>query len=164
MDDQMTKPKLLDLLRTRRAEWDAALAQVPEAEMTQAGAAGEWSVKDIIAHVNYHERWYADRLHEQLRGEVYTPTEIDMMPFDERNQRIYLQFRDTPLSEVLAESRRAFEKLVEGVEAHDEAFLIEPQQFGGPPVTIWQMLRGDVYEHYGQHIPSIKSWLDARRQ
>jgi hypothetical protein len=162
MDEPMTKPRLLELLRTKRAEWDAALAQVAESEMTQARAVGDWSIKDIVAHINYHEHWYADRLHEQFRGEVYTPTELDMMPFEERNQRIYLEYRDTSLDEVLAESRQAFQKLVEGVEAHDEAFLIEPQQFGGPPVTIWQMLRGDVYEHYGQHIPSIKSWLESR--
>src|SRR5688500_274445 len=101
MDDQMNKAKLLETLRSRRAEWDAVLVEVPRDAMTEPGVAGEWTVKDVVAHLAYHERWYADRLHEALRGERYTPTELDRMPFDERNQHIYRQHRDRPLVEVL---------------------------------------------------------------
>lgn len=164
MSDEMNKTKLLDLLRIKRAEWDAVLAEVRMDQMTEPGVAGHWSVKDIIAHLTYHERWYADRLHEQLRGEVYIPTAMDEMPFDQRNEHIYQQNRDRPLQDVLAESPQVFQRLIEGGQAQSEAFLTEPQQFEGAPgpVTIWMMLRGDVYEHYGQHIPSIKDWLDAR--
>ncbi len=163
MDDQMTKAKLLDTLQAKRAAWDALLAEVPEDRMTEPGVAGDWSVKDIVAHLTYHERWYADRLHEQLRGETYTPTEIDRMPFDERNERVFHQNRDRPLTDVLAQSRQVFHQLIAGVAAHTEAFLIEPQHFEGAPapIAIWQMLRGDVYEHYSQHMPAIKDWLAA---
>jgi hypothetical protein len=44
--------------------------------------------------------------------------------------------------------------------------LIEPQRFEGAPgpVTIWQMLRGDVYEHYGEHALTIKHWLAAHNR
>ena len=165
MDDQMTKARLLATLRAKRAEWDAVLAEVPVAEMTEPGVAGEWTVKDIIAHLTHHERWFADRLHEQLRGESYVPTEMDTMEFDERNDRIFQQNRNRPLADVLAESRQVFQRLIEGVQAHSEAFLIEPQHFEGAPepVTIWKLLRGDVYEHYGAHVPAIKDWLAARQ-
>jgi hypothetical protein len=162
--DNMNKTKLLDTLREKRAQWDAVLAQVPEAVMTEPGVAGEWSVKDIVAHLNSFERWYADRLHEALRGEVYTPTEFDWIPFDERNDRVFRQNRQRPLADVLAESWQAFARLLEGVQAQSEAFLIEPQLFPGAPepLTVWKMLRGDVYDHYGEHISSIESWLAAR--
>jgi hypothetical protein len=118
MDDQMTKARLLETLRSKRAEWDALLAQVPEEHMTEPGVAGEWSVKDIIVHLTYHERWLGDRLHEMLRGETYTPTELDRMSFDERNDVVFQHNRDKPLPEVLAESRQAYQRLVEGLEAH----------------------------------------------
>jgi|SRR5690606_1283611 uncharacterized damage-inducible protein DinB len=165
MEESMTKARLLELLRTSRAEWDALLAQIPERWMTEPGAAGYWSVKDVIAHLTYHERWYADRLEEQLRGERYTPQPIDLMPFDERNEIVYQQNRDRSLADVLAESRLAFQRLIEGVEAHTEAFLTEPHEFEGAPgpVLIWQMLRGDVYNHYPQHIPSVREWLADKR-
>src|SRR3712207_2783768 len=165
MDNQMTKTRLLETLRAKRAEWDAVLADVPADRMTEPGVAGEWSVKDIIAHLTYYERWIADRLREQLRGESYVPTALDAMSDDARNDVIYQQNRNRPVADVLAESRQAFQDLLDGVEAHAEAFLIEPQQFEGAPqpITIWHLLRGDVYDHYGQHIPSIKHWLAARQ-
>jgi len=78
MDNPMTKTTLLETLRSKQAEWQALLAEVPADHMTEPGVAGEWSVKDIIAHLTYYERWIADRLHEQLRGEAYVPTEIAM--------------------------------------------------------------------------------------
>jgi hypothetical protein len=127
MGEQMTKSKLLELLRSRRAEWDALIAQIPEGHMTVQGVAGDWSIKDIIAHLAYYERWYADRLHEQQRGEQYAPTEIDAMGFEQRNPIIYQRFRDLPLSEVLDNSRWAFQDLMEGVQAHSEAFLTVPR-------------------------------------
>jgi hypothetical protein len=163
MDEAMTKPRLLETLLARRAAWDATLARVPPERMTEPGVAGPWSVKDIITHLTYYERWIADRLHEALRGEVYRPGELDRLPFDERNDRIYQQRRAQPLAEALTESHAAFERLVAGVEAHTEAYLVEPQQFEGAPapVIIWQFLRSEVYDHYGRHAPAIVAWLAA---
>jgi len=56
MDEPVTKVRLLDMIRTARAEWDGLLSQVDETRMTQPGVAGEWSVKDVIAHITWHER------------------------------------------------------------------------------------------------------------
>lgn len=161
MNDQMTKTRLLELLRAKRAEWDAVIDSIPQSLMTESGVAGEWSVKDMIAHLTYFERWYGDRMDEQLHGIPYTPTEFDRMDFDQRNEIMFQKYRDVPLLDILSESKRAFQKLMAGVQAHTEAFLIEPQRFGdAPPIIIWQMLRGDVYDHYGHHIESIKNWRD----
>jgi hypothetical protein len=100
-----------------------------------------------------------------MSGEVYQPTEWDMMHFDERNILIYQKFRDHPLPDVLAASRQAFADIIAGVEAHTEAFLTEPQQFHGmpQPILVWDMLRSEVYDHYRQHIPAIKNWLTVRQ-
>ena len=164
MAERITKAQLIENLQSKRAEWDAVLASVPESRMTESGVAGYWSVKDLIAHLTYFERWIADRLHENLHGQIYTPQPIDTMEDDERNEIIYQQNRNRPLAEIRAESRQAFQSLMEGVRAHSEAFLVEPQQFEGVPfpVVIWHLLRGNVYDHYGQHIPSIKNWLNQK--
>ncbi len=165
MDEHMNKATLVQTLWSKRSELDSVLAEVPAERMVEPGVAGEWSVKDIVAHLTYHERWIADRLHEALRGESYTPTELDAMGFDERNDLVYRQNRDRPLEEVLADSRQTFQRLMEAVQAHSEEFLVEPQHFEGVPVpvTVWKFLRGDVYEHYGLHIPAIKEWLSSPR-
>lgn len=161
MNQGMSKAELIEILQSKRAEWDAILAKVPSQAMLEPGVADEWSVKDIIAHLNYYERWMADRLHEQLRGENYVPTELDFMDSDQRNAIIFRRYQNHALEDILAESQQAFQQLLQGVQAHSETFLIEPQQFEGAPgpIVICQMIRGEVYDHYGLHIPSIESWL-----
>lgn len=165
MDDRMTKARLLETLRARRAEWDALLAQVPVEHMAEPGVAGEWSVKDIIAHLTHHERWLADRLHENLRGEIYVPSPDDRLDFDEANGRVFQQNRHRSVEDVLADAQAVYQQLLAGLEAHAESFLIDPQEFPGvpEPVVIWHILRGNVYDHYGQHAPSIRNWLNARQ-
>jgi hypothetical protein len=59
MIESMTKDKLLAILRERRAEFDEAVAAVPQDQMTIPGVDGkdgEWSLKDVIAHLTYYER------------------------------------------------------------------------------------------------------------
>jgi hypothetical protein len=159
----MTKPELIDLVRSRRAEWDVCIAQVPQDKMTIPNSIGTWSIKDIIAHLTYYELWMANRLHERLRGEVYYPNEWDMMHWDARNALIYERDKNIPLEDVLRASKEAFQQLVDGIEANPESFLLEPQQFEGlpMPILVWDMIRSEVYDHYRQHIPSIQEWLIA---
>jgi hypothetical protein len=160
MTEPTTKAQLLDKLREKRAQWDVAVAQVPTDRMTQPGAQGEWAAKDIVMHMAYYERWMADRMGEQLRGESYTPTELDLMHFDERNEIVFQRTRNRSLDDVMAESRAAFQAIINAVEAHSEAFLFQPHTFEGAPgpVIIAQMLRSEVYDHYAQHIPYLNEW------
>lgn len=164
MPTPATKNDLIETMLSRRAEFDALLARVPEGRLAEPGAAGEWSVKDILAHLNRYVRWLAERLHEQLRGESYAPTATDMMHFEERNRVYHEQDRHLPLADVLAEWHSAHEHLMAGVQAHSEAFLLQPQTFPGAPqpIVVADMLRSEVYDHYRQHVPSIEAWLADR--
>ncbi len=56
MNGYVNKTQLLDMMRTARAQWEALLAEIPAAWMTEPGVEGEWSVKDIIAHIAWGER------------------------------------------------------------------------------------------------------------
>jgi hypothetical protein len=160
MEETMTKAKLLATLKQKRAEFDAAVARVPHDQLTAPNVQGEWSVKHIIAHLTNYEAWMADRLYEQLRGINYVPTPLDMMHFDERNKIVHAQHKDRTLDDILAWSQATHKRLIEGIEAHTEAFLTEPQQFEGAPepVIIWKMMQGDIYDHYADHIPFIEEF------
>ena len=56
MDAPMIRATFLDSLRSGRATWEALLAQIGADRMMQSGVEGDWSVKDIIAHITWHER------------------------------------------------------------------------------------------------------------
>ncbi|MBD0328165.1 MAG: ClbS/DfsB family four-helix bundle protein, partial [Pyrinomonadaceae bacterium] len=52
----MNKAELLENLNTECANWDALLAEVGEGRMMQPGVVGDWSVKDVTAHLTTWER------------------------------------------------------------------------------------------------------------
>jgi uncharacterized protein (TIGR03083 family) len=161
MEQTITKAGLLHELRAARAEWDALMAEVGPARMTEPGAAGDWSVKDVMAHLTSYERWFVSASEAHFRGEMPPLDGTEGMDFEQRNQFRHQQTRDHSLADVQAESQQMFNRLLEVVEAHSEEFLTQPQQFEGAPgpLLIWKMLEGDGYAHYRDHMRSIRAWL-----
>jgi uncharacterized damage-inducible protein DinB len=159
----MDKTELLSMMRTERARWETLLAEVDEAQMTQGGVEGEWSVKDIIAHVTAYEGWIVARLDSALGGETLR-LEIDKLDLEQRNAWIFEENRNRPLHEVLEESQRVFQQLLTSVQTLSDEDLTDPHRLepfldplwtGGLPA--WKCIAADSYEHYGQHIPSIRA-------
>ena len=69
MNNHLTTAQLLEVMRTARSNWEALLAEVGEARLTEPGVEGDWSLKDIIAHITYFETWAADNVMAFRRGE-----------------------------------------------------------------------------------------------
>ena len=161
MNEVITKAGLLNELRAARAEWDALMTEVGTARMTEPGAAGDWSVKDVIAHLTSYNRWFVQASEAHFRGEMPPLDGTEDMDFEQRNLFRHQQTRDHSLADVQTESRQVFDRLLEVVEAHSEEFLTQPQQFEGAPgpLLVWKMLEGDGYEHYRDHMRSIRAWL-----
>jgi len=162
----MDKIKLLNIMRTERARWETLLAEVDEAQMTQVGVEGEWSVKDIIAHVTAYERWIVARLQSALGGETLR-LETDQLDLEQRNRWIFEENRNRSLHDVLAESQQVFQQLLGLVQTLSDEDLTDPHRLEPFLDPLWTdglpvltCIAADSYEHYGQHIPSIRAWLD----
>ena len=162
-----TMSELVETMRREHANWEALLAQVPREHMEEPGVEGLWSVKDIIAHVAAYELWLALDLERALRGEMYGARELNGPRGDEINGRIFRQHHDRPLDEVLAEAPAAFAQLLAAVEALPESDLgnpdgaaryIDPAWLAGLPLGT--CIASDSYEHYREHAPSIRAWLE----
>ena len=161
----MTKAGIMNLLAVKRAELEDAWKPIPPERLTLPGAAGLWSVKDIMAHIAYHERWMTDRLDEVRRGVVYTLTEVDIMYPNMRNFIEYQEFRDKPLEQVQAESHSAYQDLLAALRLYkDDEALFARRWFRGAhePVTLHDLLRSKVIDHYGEHIPSLRRMVVRR--
>jgi len=57
---QLDKQALFAALESSHSDWIAFLETLPEENLTLPGVAGEWSVKDIVAHVAWYEWWLAE--------------------------------------------------------------------------------------------------------
>lgn len=166
MDEKMTKAKVLAELRSARREWDALIvevvAQQGRAGLMSPGAAGTWSVRDLVAHLTSYDRWFVNAAEAQMRGEMPPMDGTEWMDWDERNAIHHNRTLYLSLDEVMDQSSKTYARLIELVEQMDEAFLIEPQQPPGvpQPFVVWEQLRGNTYDHYRLHMQDVRSWLD----
>lgn len=171
MTTEMTKATFVSTLRADHQAWESALGDVSEERMTEPGVAGEWSVKDLIAHVTVYERWTNEWLEPALRGaapEWDYPEGEDTASLNERNARFYEENRARPLNEIQADAAGVHARLVGLVEQiPNDAIAKDIREFA-PPVgayyregtTVWEAIDGNAAEHYREHTKDVRSWLE----
>jgi hypothetical protein len=64
----MQKSELINHMQTTRTELENLLAPLTPAQLTTAGVAGAWSVKDLLAHIAWYQQQEA-----KLFGETGVP-------------------------------------------------------------------------------------------
>ena len=153
----MDKATLLKTFTETRAAWEALLAQFDEEQMLKPGAAGTWSVKDVIAHVASGESGIVP----VLRTHVLVDTDLWNLSDDERNEIEYQQKKDRPLHDIVNEERQAYTALLEVVQQLSDEDLNDPHYFKNMPEEWipWQLIAGDSFKHYDDHMPSLRDWL-----
>lgn len=155
----MTKAELLNTLKTARAEWDELVEKAlkREADGTHRPyAEGEYSLKDVIAHVTWYERETVGIIKARaLRGSPHwrLPT------VDERNAAVYRDIHELPLETVLTQAKEVYGQLVEAVEGLSNKDIEDATAFQDMPWTPARLVSGNAYDHYYQHIPLIRAWL-----
>jgi len=156
----MNKSKLLDAIRSERSQWEALLAQVNEAHMSERGVAGEWSLKDIIAHITWFER----EMIVLLQKRALVGSELWQVSQAERNAAIFEENRQQSLQDVLAEAPQVYEQLIELVQALTDEDVTDARRFAEMPSEWqpWQVIAGNTYEHYRDHSSDVRAWLDKR--
>jgi hypothetical protein len=165
MNDNTSKAQLLDDLRAEQAGWEALLSDIGEEHMTQPGVAGEWSIKDIVAHLTAWRRRTVGRFQAALRHEPAPapPWPAEMQDDDEINAWFYAADRDRPLADVLRESRDVFNQLVQTLDGFSDADLRDPSRFPwleGEPLS-GAALFGHFHE---EHEADMRAWLEKVKQ
>ena len=167
--ETMTKADVLEHLRRERAIWEAALAEVGEARMTEPGVAGDWSVKDVVAHVAFYVQFTADQLEAMARGETAMvlrpdqPHDVQVEDMHARNAAVYRMNRSRPLREALEDDRREYARLLAAVERLPEATLNDTRSYPWlAGIAVWQFINGGSWGHYAEHTAGICAWLAGR--
>lgn len=153
----MDKATLLKTLTETRAAWEALLAQIDEELMLQPGVTGKWSVKDVIAHV----AWCESEIAPVFRTYILSGSDLWVLSDDERNEITYQQNKDQPLENIVNEERQAYTALLEAIQTLSDEDLNDPHRFKNMPKKWqpWQLIAGNTFKHYEDHMPSIREWL-----
>jgi hypothetical protein len=144
------------LLRKLDAAWaalKASYAGLPDSRLTKAGVTGDWSVKDILAHVTTWEGESLKHLPIILAG-GRPPRYVRYGGIDAFNAKTAAEKRGLTLAEVLSELDATHGRLVDLVRRTPEAQFTRETRFR-------RRLRLDTYGHYREHTRAMQAWREA---
>jgi len=155
---------LVAIIESARMEMEGLIEQVGEANLAEPGVTGEWSVKDILAHLTtWEERIvaWAEALRQGIRP-APAPWPRDWSE-EQINASIYESNRDRPLADVLERWRQVHKRVIAGIQAlnEDELYQQKLDWLGDGPFA--DAVPGNSYEHYQTHADEIRQWLAAHQ-
>lgn len=129
-------------------------------------AAGEYSIKDILAHIMAYEQFLADHLHFLASGQPRVPSqgiqELDaflahygypdfespLLGENEANAWVYETYRNAPIEEIVSLELHAFNGIID--------HLVRLPHI---PRSLLALLHSYTLEHYEEHLPDIQRLL-----
>ena len=146
------------LLKRLDKAWEALKASyigLSEGELMEPGVTGDWSVKDIIAHVTWWEEEALTHLPLILAGGRPPRYSDRYGGIDAFNAQMAEQKRVLSLSEVLRQRDDTHRRLIDFVGSVPEDQIARETRFR-------RRLRLDTYGHYPKHAEAIRSWRERR--
>lgn len=118
MPTEKSKSKILNLLQVERKRLEANLAPLSASEMLLPGVVGNWTLKDVLAHLADWEAHMPAWVEAARAGDPVSEVEngLSWKQLDEFNQRIYQRHKDQSLEEVVAYFRDTHRHFMEWVE------------------------------------------------
>jgi hypothetical protein len=159
----MDATELAELIREHAKELELLVAQLSVAQLNQAGAVGVWSVKDVLAHLAFWQR-YGAALARAARHNATPQIDVDIDDATEsQNASVVAQYYLASTGAVLANWSEAREELLEQIAGLTEEQLNDPDYFTwneGRPLL--ERIAGNSYDHEREHIEQIRQWMRSK--
>ena len=157
MAETMTRDELLHEILQAKIEWEVTTTPLVAGDQDERPVVGEWRVKDIRAHLTWHER----QMLEFLQAGRFTGSDWWNLPLNERNRLIFEDNRNRSADDVREESRDVHEALVKMIETLTDEQLNDPAQWPGMPAEWqpWDVIAGNTYRHYQDHTSDLKKLI-----
>lgn len=161
-----SKQELLGQIARERTHWESLVEEVGRERMNEPGAMGEWTFKDLIAHMIGWWEYEVGRREAGLRGgRPMSPSGIEGTEdwdADPVNQIFYDRYKDRSPDEVLNDSRGVWHRMEALVQSLPERDLLEPGRFpweGGK--ALGPALLYDFSAHlHDEHEAELREWLE----
>src|SRR5262249_43418444 len=148
-------------MTTSRRETLSFVRHVPEAEIVRPRTIGEWSVKDVLAHLLACDEETAKRFQLIARGRADRITWFDSMAYADRfNARTVARLRKVGLGALLRRLRHVRATLVRDFRRLPTASLRDPTH--AYPVTEWLPAPG--WSHERDHLAEVRAWWNRQKR
>jgi hypothetical protein len=147
----MNTHQVLQRLDAAWTELGESYAGLTDAQLLVPGVTGQWSVRDIIAHVTWWEEEALKHLPLIREGGRPPRYSVKYGGIDAFNALMTEQRRHLSLAAVLRRRDEVHERLVEQVRRAPEELFVRETRFR-------RRLRLDTYGHYPIHARAIRAW------
>lgn len=151
----MNRQQLLNRLDTAWVAFQASYAGLSSARLVEPGVAGDWSVKDVIAHVTWWEEEALRHLPLIIAGDRPPRYSVAYGGIDAFNAMMAERKRDLSLSDILTQQDDTHRRLVDFIQSVPEDQITRETRFR-------HRLRLDTYSHYPIHTKAIEEWRQRR--
>jgi len=143
-------------LEAARDEFLAALDAVEPDLLLTPGLVGEWSARELIAHIGYWTGHAAEALHsaEQRRLADFGEDELDV---DERNAIVARVAAETDLPTVRKREEAAYSAMLTRLQRVDPTLLDDKVSYGD---SLERVIQDDGAEHYREHALDLRAWFN----
>jgi hypothetical protein len=129
--------------------------------MDVPGVEGEWSVKQLVAHLTWYERAIVEGAQQAMSTGTFTRRRPEGVGMDEMNARIAEEARTRSVNDVLAEADAVFGQLLGLIAAVPQDMLNDPRRLGLPEDMVpWMGVANNSYAHYREHEPALRAWVE----
>lgn len=149
-------------LRDARERLVNSYAGLTDEEMLEPGVAGDWSVRDVLAHVAAWDRAQTAAYRMMLRGERPALLDLDEEGNEVFNHEHHERLKELSLQEVITELFAAREEMVEVLRGVDNAALFAPAPGDEHAELSIAACISVSASHDGEHAEMIEEWRDSR--
>ena len=125
MPKPTTKKELIESAQQERAALDGLLATLTPEQMSQPNRIGEWTVKDVLAHLFEWEgmvmQWYESG--KKGKTPAVPSAEYNWGQLPALNHAIFLKHRAKPLAEIQKNFKASYKKILKTIESTPEKEL-----------------------------------------
>lgn len=150
----MKRPQALKRLDAAWTDFEQSFAGLSDEQLMFRGVTGQWSVRDIIAHVTWWEEEALKHLPLVREGGRPPRYSVTYGGIDAFNALMTEQRHDLSLAEVLRQHDEVHRRLVAYVQRAPEELFTRETRFR-------RRLRLDTYGHYPKHANAIRAWRNA---
>jgi uncharacterized protein (TIGR03083 family) len=161
-----TRNALLEAIEIERNALQQLLAELSPDQMVEPGTVGEWSVKDVLAHLLEWEqmvlRWHS----AGLRGKVpVTPAEgFNWAQLPQLNQQIFEKHHDRPLDEIQKEFSSSYKKMLKTIQGlSDEDLFTRGRYAWTKNNTLGAYFISSTSSHYHWARTNIRKGLKVKK-
>ena len=157
----MKKETLNNNLREERENFLSAIDGLTNEELILPGVCGEWSVKDIMAHITAWEAELVKLLWQVSQGGIPTTVHFTNPDVDQINAAWYARDKARSLELVTADFQGVRNQTIRRVLSFSEDDLNDPGRYSwSADKALWQWIVGDSSEHEAEHIINIIDWRE----